>query len=115
MPFVRRLCSHQALFDVLGRFKLIYVAQSPRNHVAAEHAFCRLFPATEIISGLLPFGRDHIVRYFEAEGRFNRSDPKLSIDDMNVLHKGDKAYLLPEHCSPRDAWRAPDDQNSRNG
>ena len=105
-PFVRHLCSNRALFDVLGRFELIYVAQSERNHAAAEDAFCRLFPATEITSALLPFGRDHIVRYFEAEDRYNRTDPKLSMEDMNILHNGDKAYVLQEHCSMRDAWRA---------
>ena len=105
-PFAHHLCSNRALFDVLGRFELVYVAQSPRNHIAAEHAFCRLFPATEITSALLPLGREHIVRYFEAEDRFNRNDPRLSMEDMSVLHKGDKAYVLQEHCSLRDAWHA---------
>ncbi len=103
-PFVRNLCLQRTLFDQLGRFELVYVAQSVRNHSAADRAFSRLFPTSEIASDLLPFGRDHLVRFFEAEARWNRNDPEFTQDDLQVLREGECAYVLPEHRSLRDSW-----------
>ena len=38
-------------FDHLGQFELAYVAQSARNQSAAEAAFSRLFPKSQIKGG----------------------------------------------------------------
>ena len=104
-PFVRNLCSQRALFDRIGHFELVYVAQSARNHSTAVGVFGRLFPTSEIASDLLPFGRDHLARFFEAEARWNRNDPQFTQDDLKVLREGERAYVLPEHRSLRDSWR----------
>ncbi len=105
-PFVRNLRSHRALFDHLRQFELVYVAQSARNQSAAEEAFSRAFPKSEIVSDLLPFGRDHLARFFEAEARWNSNDPNFTQDDLKVLREGERAYILGEHHSLRDSWHA---------
>ena len=105
-PFVRHLHSQRALFDHLGHFELAYVAQSARNQSAAEAAFSRLFPESEIASDLLPFGRDHLARFFEAEARWNRNHPEFTQDDLKVLREGERAYVLDEHRTLRKSWHA---------
>jgi|SRR5581483_7364926 len=105
-PFIRNLCSQRALFDHLGQFELAYVAQSARNQSAAEAVFNRLFPKSEIASDLLPFGRDHLLRFLEAEARWNRNDPGFTQDDLKVLREGEHAYVLDEHRTLRKSWHA---------
>jgi hypothetical protein len=104
-PFVRQLRVYQPLFDELDEFQMEYVALSPRNFGAAGEAFCRIFPSDEETTELLPLGRDHFVRFIEAQDRFERNDRRFSNADLAVLREGDGVYQRPEHEHLYKAWR----------
>src|SRR5689334_14198740 len=95
-PFVRQLRVYEPLFDELDEFQM-YVALSPRNFGDAEEAFRRIFPSDEETTELLPFGRDHFVRFIEAQDMFERNDRRFSHADLVVLQEGERVYQRPEH------------------
>jgi len=101
-PFRRFLERHTSLLEELGTFEMIYVAESPRNFLAAERVFDQLFPKT---SKLLPFGREHIINFFRAQSLWDSKSPKFSQQDLAVLKEGERVYSLPEHCELLSAWR----------
>ena len=104
-PFVRHLRVYQALFDELGEFQIEYVALSPRNFEAAEQAFCRIFSSEGETTELLPLGRDHFVRFIEAQDMFERNDRHFSHADLVVLREGERVYRRPEHEYLYKIWR----------
>ena len=104
-PFVRQLRVYQPLFDELGEFQIEYVALSPRNFEAAEQAFCRTFSSGGETTELLPLGRDHFVRFMEAQDLFERNDSRFSHADLVVLREGERVYRRPEHEHLYKTWR----------
>jgi hypothetical protein len=104
-PFVRQLRVYQPLFDELCEFQLEYVALSSRNFEAAEQAFCRLFSSDGETTDLLPLGRDHFIRFIEAQDLFERNDRRFSHADLVVLREGEEVYRRPEHDYLYKVWR----------
>jgi|SRR5215472_573831 len=104
-PFVRHLRVYQALFDELGEFQMEYVAVSSRNFEAAEQEFCRLFSIGAETTDLLPLGRDHFVRFIEAQDLLDRNDKRFSNAYLAVLQEGWRVYKRPEHEHLYKAWR----------
>jgi hypothetical protein len=102
--FQRHLRTHKPVFDHLARFQMVYVAVSERNLPAAEHAFHRLFPGTESTSDLLPFGRDHLIRFFEAVRRWEQNDARFTQADLLILKEGELVYSQPEHELLQRVW-----------
>ena len=54
---------------------------------------------------LLPLGRDHFVRFIEAQDRFERNDRRFSNADLVALREGERVYQRPEHEHLYKAWR----------
>jgi len=104
-PFVRQLRVYQPLFDELGEFQMEYVALSSRNFEAAEQEFCRLLSIGGEPTELLPLGRDHFVRFIEAQDLFERNDSRFSNADLVALREGERVYGRPEHEYLYMTWR----------
>lgn len=107
--FERQLHTHKPIFDSLSQFQIVYVAMSERNFPTAEKAFYRFFPGTEGTSDQVPFGRDHLIRFFEARVRWERNDARFTQADLEILRQGERMYCQPEHELLRCAWH----RNSR--
>jgi len=104
-PFVRQLRVYQPLFDELGEFQMEYVALSSRNFEAAKQAFCHVFSTGGQATEFLPFGRDHFVRFIEAQDLFERNDRRFSNADLVVMREGQRVYRQPEHEYLYKTWR----------
>jgi hypothetical protein len=91
--FERHLCTHKPIFDDLSQFQIVYVAMSERNLPAAEKVFSSLFPGPESTSDLLPFGRGHLIRFFEARVRWEGNDARFAQANLQILKEG--ARVLP--------------------
>jgi hypothetical protein len=96
--------THKPIFDDLSQFQIVYVAMSERNLPAAEKVFSRLFPGTESTSDLLPFGRDHLIRFFEARVRWEGNDARFAQANLQILKEGERVYCQPEHELLRHVW-----------
>src|SRR5262249_19066787 len=83
-PFPRYLSSYKPLLIALGSFRLIYIADSKRNFDIAGDVFQRTFAQTEdgCRSELLPFGAEHLLRFFEARQLWDNNSPEFSPEDL---------------------------------
>ena len=104
-PFVRQLRVYQQLFEEIGQFQMEYVALSLRNFAAAEQTFHRMFPTDEEPTEILPFGRDHFVRFITAEGMIDRKDKRFGPAELAIWHDGCRIYRRPEHEHLYAAWQ----------
>ena len=104
-PFVRQLRVYQPLFEKLGTFLMEYVALSLGNFAAAEETFRCIFPSEEEPTEILPFGRDHFVRFITIQDMFDRNDMRFNHADLAILQEGYRAYHRPEHEYLYAAWR----------
>lgn len=104
-PFVRQLRAYQPLFEALRQFQMEYVALSLRNFAAAEEAFHRMFPSEETPSEILPFGRDHLVRFMTTQDMVDRNDRRFGDRDMVILSEGYRVYRRPEHERLYAVWQ----------
>jgi hypothetical protein len=104
--FNKFLSTYQQLLENLDAFELDYVSFSSRNFVAAEKSFRTRFlsAGSTVTSKLLPFGCDHLIRFFAAEDRWDRNDSRFSQADLAILREGEKSYVSPEHELLRSAW-----------
>ena len=103
--FRRHLRSSSPHWSRLARFQLVYVALSPANFRAAQHAFQQEFPAGEVIAKLMPGGKKHLIRYFEARELWDQNDPRFTPLELAILKEGEQLYWLLEHDILRKAWR----------
>lgn len=105
-PFRRYLYNYKALFRALGAFHLIFVADVERNFIAAAEIFNRTFARSHdgSNSGLLPFGVDHLGRFFSARQRWDNNSPAFSPEDLKYLKEGERVYRSAEHEKLHLAW-----------
>lgn len=105
-PFRRFLTEYKSLLIALGTFHLVYIAGSKRNFSIAGEFFERTFAQTEdgCRSDLLPFGAEHLLRFFQSRQRWDNSSPEFSPEDLRYLKEGEKSYRRPEHDSLHFAW-----------
>ena len=104
-PFVRQLRVYQPLFEELGQFQMEYVALSLRNFAAAEASFRRMFPTDEEATEILPFGRDHFVRFITAQDTLDRDGKRFGPAELAIWHDGCHTYRRHEHKLLYAAWQ----------
>jgi len=103
--FDRYLQVNQPILSGLAEFQMVYVGLSARNFAAAERSFHHLFPSSEIASQLMPSGKDHLIRYFQARELWDQNHPDFNPTHLEVLKEGENRYRLAEHQALRSAWQ----------
>lgn len=106
-PFSRYLKTYAALFAALKEFELRYIAMSITNFRAARNIFEREYSNGKTTDQrVVPFGADHLLRFFQAERLWDDNSPELNTEHIGILREGEKVYCRPEHRLLRDSWRA---------
>jgi hypothetical protein len=104
--FERFLKQYQPLFEALGKFELIYVADSESNSGRAKAAFDRFLPQDRLrgVTSLTPMGIEHFLEFLDASKRYDIKGAVTSARDLEVLHEGERIYISLEHRALQAAW-----------
>jgi len=104
--FERFLKQYQALFDALGEFELIYVADVESSSVRARVTFNRFLPADRLrgVTSATPLGVEHFLEYLTASQRYEAKGSVASARDLEVLREGEHLYTTLEHRALQAAW-----------
>jgi hypothetical protein len=104
--FERFLKQYQTLFEALGEFELIYVADAESNSTRARVTFNRFLPADRLrgVPSATPMGVDHFLEYLAASQRYETKGSVTSARDLEVLREGEHLYTSLEHRALQAAW-----------
>lgn len=104
--FERFLKQYQPLFEALGEFELIYVADAEGNSARATATFNRFLPADRLrgVTSSTPLGVEHFLEYLAASQRYEAKGSVTSARDLAVLHEGEHLYTTLEHRALQAAW-----------
>jgi hypothetical protein len=104
--FERFLSQYQPLFEGIGEFELIYVADTESNSARATVTFNRFLPADRLrgITSMTPMGVEHFLEYLAASQRYEIKGGITSARDLEVLREGEHLYTTLEHRALQAAW-----------
>jgi hypothetical protein len=104
--FERYLGQYQRLFEAVGEFELIFVADAESNSARAQIAFNRFLPADRLrgITLMTPLGVEHFLEYLDASRRYDAKGGVSNARDLEVLHEGEHLYTTLEHRALQSAW-----------
>jgi hypothetical protein len=104
--FERFLRQYQPLFEAIGEFELIYVADTESNSARATVTFNRFLPADRLrgITSMTPMGVEHFLEYLAASQRYETKGGVTSARDLEVLREGEHLYTTLEHRALQAAW-----------
>ena len=104
--FERYLGQYRTLFEALGQFELIFVADRESNSARAKAAFNRFLPADRLrgITSMTPLGVEHFLEYLDASQRYDMKGGITSARDLEVLREGERLYTTLEHRALQAAW-----------
>jgi hypothetical protein len=104
--FERFLKQYQPLFEALGEFELIYVADTERSSARARVTFNRFLPADRLrgVTSMTPLGVEHFLEYLDASHRYDAKGNVSSAGDLEVLREGEHLYISLEHRALQAAW-----------
>ncbi len=102
----RYLRQHQPLFEALGEFELIYVADMESSSARARATFNRFLPAERLlgVTSMTPMGVDHFLEYLAASLRYEAKRSVTSARDLEILREGERLYTSLEHRALQAAW-----------
>lgn len=105
--FERFLKQYQALFEALGEFELIFVADSESNTARAQAVFHRFLPGDRLhgVTAMTPMGVEHFLEYLAASLRYEAKGGVTSARDLAVLREGEHLYTTLEHRALQAAWK----------
>jgi hypothetical protein len=104
--FVSYLDRYRSLLTKLAAFQISYVALNPTNFSGAQKAFNRVFPSGPQDKHLLPFGQEHLARFFQAQQLWDENSSDFQPDHLKVLREGESVYTNVEHQELRMEWLA---------
>lgn len=104
--FERFLKQYQPLFETLGEFELIYVADAESNSARARVVFNRFLPADRLrgVTSMTPIGVEHFLEYLDVSERYEAKGGVTSARDLEVLREGEHLYTSLEHHALQAAW-----------
>ncbi len=104
--FGRFVLQHERLFRALGRFTIVYVADSQRNFAAASKYLAHRFPQyPDALRGEdFPLGIEHFLEYLEASDVFDNTRLVPTRRELDVLDEGRPVYTAPIHSQLEDDW-----------
>lgn len=104
--FERFLRQYQPLFEALGEFELIYVADTESSSARAKATFNRFLPADRLlgVTSMTPMGVEHFIEYLTASLRYEAKGGVTSARDLEVLREGEHLYTTLEHRALQAAW-----------
>ncbi|SRR5579883_1323190 len=104
--FERFLKQYQALFEALGEFELIHVADAKASSACARIAFNRFLPADRLrgVTPMTPLGVEHFLEYLAASLRYDAKGGVTSARDLQLLCEGEHLYTSLEHRALQAAW-----------
>lgn len=104
--FERYLEQYQRLFEALGEFELIYLADKASNSARATAAFHRFVPPDWLhgVTSMTPMGVEHFIEYLTASQRYEVKGGVSSARDLEVLREGEHLYVSLEHRALQAAW-----------
>jgi hypothetical protein len=104
--FERYLEQYQRLFEELGEFELIFVADSENNSARAKAAFGRFLPADRLcgVTSMTPLGVEHFLEYLDASRRYDAKGGVSNARDLEVLREGEHLYTTLKHRALQSAW-----------
>lgn len=104
--FERFLKQYQALFEALGEFELIYIADAESSSARAKATFDRFLPADRLrgVTSATPLGVEHFLEYLTASQRHEAKGSVTSARDLEVLREGEHLYTSLEHRALQAAW-----------
>jgi hypothetical protein len=104
--FERYLEQHQPLFEALGEFELIYLADTESTSARAKASFNRFFPPDRLlgVTSVTPLGVEHFLEYMAASQRYDTKGTVSSARDLEVLREGEHLYTSLEHRALLAAW-----------
>jgi hypothetical protein len=113
--FERFLRQYQTLFEALGQFELIYVADTDSGSQRATVIFNRFLPAERSrgITSVTPLGVEHFIEYLGASERYDVKGTITSARDLEVLREGEHLYTTLEHRALQAAWNNQSTQADR--
>ncbi len=104
--FERFLRQYQPLFEALGEFELIYVADMNSSPARATGIFNRFLPADRLrgVTSATPLGVEHFLEYLAASQRYDAKGSVTNARDLEVLREGEHLYTTLEHLALQAAW-----------
>lgn len=104
--FERFLKQHQSLFESLGEFELIFVADRESNSARAKIVFDRFLPPGSLhgVTSTTPMGIEHFLEYLDASQRYEAKGGVTSARDLAILSEGERLYTTLEHRAYQAAW-----------
>jgi hypothetical protein len=104
--FERFLKQYQPLFEALGEFELIYVADAESSSARARVTFNRFLPVDRLrgVTSATQLGVEHFLEYLAANERYEAKGSVTSARDLEVLREGEHLYTTLEHRALQAAW-----------
>lgn len=104
--FERYLEQYHRLFEALGEFELLFVADAESNSARAQAVFNRFLPAERLrgVTSMTPLGVEHFLEYLDASRRYDAKGGVTSARDLEVLREGEHLYTALEHRALQSAW-----------
>jgi hypothetical protein len=104
--FERYLEQYQPLFEALGEFELIYLADTESNSARAKASFNRFLPPDRLlgVTSVTPLGVEHFLEYLAASQRYDTKGSVSTARDLEVLREGEHLYTSLEHRALQAAW-----------
>lgn len=104
--FERYLEQYEPLFEALGKFELIYLADTESNSARAKASFNRFLPPDRLrgVTSVTPLGVEHFLEYLAASQRYDTKGGITSARDLEVLREGEHLYTSLEHRALQAAW-----------
>jgi hypothetical protein len=104
--FERYLEQYHRLFETIGEFELVFVADAESNSARAQAAFNRFLPPDRLrgVTSMTPLGVEHFLEYLDANRRYDAKGGVSSAHDLEVLREGEHLYTTLEHRALQSAW-----------
>jgi hypothetical protein len=104
--FERYLYQYQPLFEALGEFELMYLADAESSSARAQAIFNRFLPSDRLrgVTSMTPLGIEHFIEYLAASQRYDARGGVTSARDLEVLREGEHLYTSLEHRALQGAW-----------
>ena len=102
--FVSYLDRYRPLLAKLASFQISYVALNPTNFGGAQKTFNRVFQSCARDKHLLPFGQEHLTRFFHAQQLWDANSGDFRPEHLKILREGESVYTSVEHQELRKEW-----------
>lgn len=105
--FQRYLQQYKPLFEALGEFELIYIADTESSVARAKALFHRLLTPDSLlgVTPSTPLGVEHFLEFLAASRRYDEQGSLSSARDLELLREGRQLYTELEHLALQAAWK----------